>query len=229
MGRFSRNDDSFTIFDQDILWKSTVIICGLGGGGGVIAELLARLGIGNFILIDGDNFELSNLNRQIGAVENTLGGLKVEITANRLKQINSNISVKTCPLYLNQDNYKVLLEPLIYKAHTILIDCVDGYENKKVIEDITKNLSIPYVSGGNGIDTCISTLVSNKHTNSWLKKPKEGEVLTHSKPTLVWIQAAMQAQLAINYLLNKDIQYDKLFIYNLTTHNSIVCNYEDLV
>ena len=81
---FERNADNYSLRDQLALHKATVAVCGLGGGGGYVAEILARTGVGKFILIDGDCFEDSNRNRQIGALGSTLGRLKVEVVGVRL-------------------------------------------------------------------------------------------------------------------------------------------------
>lgn len=69
---FERNADNYTLREQAALYRATVAVCGLGGGGGWVAEILARTGIGHFILIDGDRYEESNRNRQIGALGSTL-------------------------------------------------------------------------------------------------------------------------------------------------------------
>ena len=58
---------NFNLQDQKILNNQIVTVIGCGGNGGYIIEFLARLGVKKLILFDGDNFELSNINRQIGA------------------------------------------------------------------------------------------------------------------------------------------------------------------
>lgn len=65
-----------------------VLVVGVGGVGGHAAENIARAGIGNLTLIDGDNVDISNCNRQIIALHSTIGSLKAEILADRCKDIN---------------------------------------------------------------------------------------------------------------------------------------------
>ena len=101
---FERNIDAYSIWDQEKLWKSTVVIIGIGGGGGVVAELLARTGIGHIVLVDGDKFEESNLNRQIFATQDTIGISKVEAAKKRLLSINPYINVEIYPTFLSKDN-----------------------------------------------------------------------------------------------------------------------------
>ncbi len=75
------------------LKQSTVAVTGLGGVGGYAAEALARSGVGTLYLYDNDAFSPSNLNRQIGATVATIGRLKTEVMAERIKQINPEINV----------------------------------------------------------------------------------------------------------------------------------------
>ena len=97
---FERNADNYSLRDQLALHKATVAVCGLGGGGGYVAEILARTGVGKFILIDGDCFEDSNRNRQIGALGSTLGRLKVEVMAERLRDVSPWVSVSAHPAFI---------------------------------------------------------------------------------------------------------------------------------
>jgi molybdopterin/thiamine biosynthesis adenylyltransferase len=88
--------------EQERLCVSQVAVLGLGGVGGVAAELLARAGIGRLNLCDVDEFEASNLNRQVGALHSTLGKPKTEVMAQRLRNINPNLSITlNDPLNLN--------------------------------------------------------------------------------------------------------------------------------
>ena len=78
-------------FDQasiDKVRNTTFAISGLGGVGAITAELLARWGVKRFRLLDMDRYESSNLNRQLFATANTLGRYKVEVTRDRIKEIN---------------------------------------------------------------------------------------------------------------------------------------------
>lgn len=73
--------------------NAKVIIFGVGGVGSYTAEALARVGIGEIILVDGDVISISNINRQIHATHNTVGQLKVEAMKQRILEINPNIKV----------------------------------------------------------------------------------------------------------------------------------------
>lgn len=74
--------------EQAAVARARVSVLGQGGVGGVAAELLARAGVGGLTICDGDRFEASNLNRQVGAASSTLGRAKAEVMAERLADIN---------------------------------------------------------------------------------------------------------------------------------------------
>ena len=77
------------------LQNSTVAIFGIGGVGSFTAEALARSGVGHLILIDKDNIDVTNINRQIHALTSTVGKSKVEVMRERILQINPAAEVET--------------------------------------------------------------------------------------------------------------------------------------
>lgn len=78
--RYKQNqDDIFTENLQNQLLTKTISIIGCGGQGGYIAEFIARLGVKAIYLWDGDKYERSNLNRQIGCLENNIGEYKSSV------------------------------------------------------------------------------------------------------------------------------------------------------
>ena len=81
------------------LASARVAIFGVGGVGGYVAEALARAGVGAIDLIDNDTVSLSNLNRQIIALHSTVGRLKVEVMAERIRDINPDCRVRALPLF----------------------------------------------------------------------------------------------------------------------------------
>ena len=91
--RYLRNIGSIGVEGQAKLLRSTVAVCGAGGLGGTMTELLARQGVGHLVLIDHDRFVENNLNRQIMATEEDLRKSKVKVAAERVKRINSAVIV----------------------------------------------------------------------------------------------------------------------------------------
>lgn len=106
-----------------------VLIVGVGGVGGACFEALVRLGVGRFTLIDGDSFDISNLNRQILSNQNNIGHSKVLEADLRAKSINPNILIKTHEIFLNEANIDVLE----YGEYDYIIDCCDTMSTKLLL------------------------------------------------------------------------------------------------
>jgi len=106
--------------EQDILKSSSVFIPGVGGMGGIVAACLARSGVENFILADIDEFELSNLNRQIFANLNSVGKSKAETTKVELQKINPNIKVT-----LYNETWVNHLNDILPKVDVVVNGCDD--------------------------------------------------------------------------------------------------------
>ena len=102
--RYERNFSTINYSEQIKLLKSRVAVIGCGGLGGNIVELLARLGIGELTLVDGDGFSENNLNRQLLCREENLGHNKAETAAERIRLINSSIRTKIFPKFIDSEN-----------------------------------------------------------------------------------------------------------------------------
>lgn len=108
------------------LSESTVTIVGLGAVGGYAMEALARAGVGHLRLVDFDIIQLTNINRQILALEPDMGKPKVEVAAKRVKAINPHCQVESLQLFAADDTLDIILSP----APDILIDAIDSMNPK---------------------------------------------------------------------------------------------------
>lgn len=88
-----RNYGIFTPEEQEKIKKAKILIVGCGGVGGTLAVILARGGVGNFTLVDFDDYEITNMNRQIGCFVDTLGKNKAEVLNGEILRINPTASV----------------------------------------------------------------------------------------------------------------------------------------
>lgn len=109
----------------DKIFNKSVMIIGIGGVGGYVCEALARAGVSNFILIDNDTVSISNLNRQIIALNSTIGQPKVEVMKNRILDINPNANVVTQQIFLTQQ----IVETMEFDVDYV-IDCIDNVSAK---------------------------------------------------------------------------------------------------
>ena len=94
MKRFVRTEALLGKEKMENLYKSTVMIIGLGAVGGYVLEGMARAGIGHLILVDFDSFDETNINRQILALTSTLGRKKTEVAKERVAEINPDCYVE---------------------------------------------------------------------------------------------------------------------------------------
>ena len=106
--RFSRLEKLIGEDKLTSLSKKSVLILGVGGVGGYVAESLARSGIGTLILVDFDTIDESNINRQIIALDSTIGLKKVDVLEKRIKEINNDINVIKIDKFIDSENYVLL-------------------------------------------------------------------------------------------------------------------------
>lgn len=133
------------------LANSKVAIFGLGGVGSFVAESLARSGIENFVLVDKDVIDITNINRQIIATTSTIGKDKVEVMKNRIIDINPNANVKTYKrFFLPQTSHEMIDNSIDY-----IVDAIDTVTAKIELVVIANKLNIPIISAmgtGNKLD-----------------------------------------------------------------------------
>lgn len=105
--------------------QARVVVAGLGGVGSWAAEALARTGIGHLILVDFDHIAESNTNRQLHALEGQYGKAKVQAMSERIRQINPNIQLTVCDVFLEPKNLDVLIP-----ADALVLDATDSVQTK---------------------------------------------------------------------------------------------------
>jgi len=139
--RYTRNMATFSTEDQHRLLNCTACIVGVGGLGGGVAEMLARIGVGRLRLVDGDHFEGSNLNRQRFADAASLGQPKVRVARERLAAINPATEVIALSERLTADN-----GPAIIGDADIAIDCLDTLQARLDLQTACRGKNIPMIS-----------------------------------------------------------------------------------
>ncbi|WP_027400414.1 HesA/MoeB/ThiF family protein [Anaerovorax odorimutans] len=140
--RYNRN--LMTLSPEENLQLKNFKICvvGCGGLGGYIIELLGRLGIGSITAIDGDVFDVTNLNRQLLSTENSIGKSKAYSARERMKTVNSEVKVIAVDEFLTDENCNNLI-----KGHDVVVDALDNMPARKILEKYCEELNIPMVHG----------------------------------------------------------------------------------
>ena len=150
INQFSRTE---LIIGTDSIIKlknSKVAIFGIGGVGSFVLEGLVRAGVGKFILVDKDEVDITNLNRQIIATHKTIGKSKVEVAKERILEINPNAEAKVYKEFFLPETEGILNETIDY-----IIDCVDTVTAKVELVVRANKLNIPIISAmgtGNKLD-----------------------------------------------------------------------------
>ena len=125
------------------LSRATVFVAGLGGVGGYALELLARAGVGGFVIADGDAVEASNCNRQLIATAETIGMSKTSCWSRRLKSIYSDIRVREIPEFLNGGNIPGHLDAAPVDC---ILDAIDDVNGKAALLAEAAARKLPAVS-----------------------------------------------------------------------------------
>ena len=131
------------------LRSSRVALFGVGGVGSAAAEALARGGIGNIDIIDNDTVSVTNINRQLCALDSTVGRLKVDVVAERLKDIAPDINVRPIALFFLPDTEFDL------SGYDYIIDAIDTVSAKIEIAQRAERAGVPHIScmgTGNKLD-----------------------------------------------------------------------------
>ena len=150
--------------DEAMQFRSkTVLILGVGGVGGYVVEALARCGISTLILVDYDIVDITNINRQLVALDSTIGKKKVDLFENRIKDINAQCKVIKIDQRIDSDNY---LELFQYKIDFIA-DCCDDIRVKKCIIEYALENHINIISSmglGNRMNPSMLEIIDIRKT-----------------------------------------------------------------
>ncbi len=126
MMRFARTMQLIGEEGLERLQGATVAVFGLGAVGSYVVEALARAGVGNLVLFDHDSVSRSNINRQLFALESTVGRPKAEVAQARVLDINPACKVEARMVFVDGENVSGLLEP----RFDVVVDAIDGVNSK---------------------------------------------------------------------------------------------------
>ena len=219
--RYDRNFNTLSLEEQKKLGTSNVIVIGLGGLGGSVCEMLARVGIGHLTLIDGDVFEASNLNRQLLSEERLIGFPKAQAAKNRVNAINSEVKVRYFIEYVDESN---MYERI--KDADVVMDCLDSIDTRFKLQKAAQKASIPIVSGAiAGVAGQVTTIFPDDkgyeliYGKKGRKQSKGVETRTGNIAYCAFFVAALQSSECLKVLLDRgDILRNKLLIAELWTN-----------
>lgn len=164
MEEFSREIKLIGQENFEKLKNSKVILFGVGGVGGYVLESLARSGIENITVVDFDTVSESNLNRQIIALQTTIGKYKVDVAKERVKNINPNCNVVAIKEKLTKEN----IDRFNFSCYDFVIDAIDMVTSKLLIIEKAKKENVEVIScmgTGNKLDATQLRICDISKTN----------------------------------------------------------------
>ncbi len=126
MNQFARTEQLIGSAAMKIIKQSTVAVFGLGAVGSYATEALARTGVGSLHLIDFDKVDASNINRQLFALNSTIGRQKSILAKERVEDINPECKVHVHSSFINAQS----LETLLSESFDVVVDAIDGLNSK---------------------------------------------------------------------------------------------------
>ncbi len=207
---------------QEKLKRSSVLLIGAGGLGSPAALYLAAAGVGRLGIVDPDNVELSNLQRQIIHKDETIGKSKLDSAALTLRAVNPYVELELHPFFLNPDNAEDL-----FSQYDVILDGSDNFPTRFLSNDCAFFLKKPLVYGAiNRFEgqlavfaphlggPCYRCLVPNLPGPGAVPNCAEAGVLG----VLPGIIGSLQAMEALKIILQiGEIPLGKLFVYNALT------------
>ena len=108
------------------LKNANVLVVGVGGVGSFAAEFLARAGVGNITIVDGDVVDITNINRQLPALHSTVGMTKIDVVGDRLMDINPELNLTKVQEFLSPERAFEIVE----EKYDYVLDCIDSVTPK---------------------------------------------------------------------------------------------------
>lgn len=201
------------LVDQEKLKSATVLIGGVGGLGSFASLYLTLAGVGTLILVDRDQVEESNLNRQLLYHSSDIGRYKVEVAAERLKEVNEDVRVMPVKAVIDE----TFRAP---RSFDVVIDGMDNIEGRYALEEIAMRENVPYIFGA--VEGYMGMVTFIDSTTRRLKDffhplDKKGTQVLGATAGMV---ASIQILEALKYLSGRgDLLKNKLLIYDALSTN----------
>jgi tRNA A37 threonylcarbamoyladenosine dehydratase len=140
--RFNRLEILFGQKGVNRLANASIAVFGLGGVGSFAVEALIRSGVGRLTLIDFDTIDITNINRQLHATDDTVGRPKVQVMSERCLNINPNAKIEPILDFFTVDNSSELLD----RGYDYVLDCIDHVTAKLTLIEESRKKNIPIIA-----------------------------------------------------------------------------------
>ena len=214
---FKRNIGTLTAEQQAVLHMQRAAVVGCGGLGGLLADFLARVGVGHLVLIDGDSFEVTNANRQILYNKHTVGKNKALVGKKHIEDLGLGTSVLAHPVFLTRENGENLL-----KGCDLVLDALDSVQSRLMLEALCESSGLTIIHGGVGEWAGQAAVVrpGSKFHRRFYGNSALGQASTIAPA--VGMAASLEAALAVRFLLGLPCPENTLIAFDLNRFD-ILC------
>ena len=140
--RYARNIPALTEEACSLLRTKRALVVGCGGLGGHIIDQLTRVGIGNLRVVDGDVFDVTNLNRQLLSQVPLLGTSKARAAADHIARVNPDVTAEAVDAFMTEENVRQLIA-----GCDVVLDALDNISSRRLLAAACEEAGIPYVYG----------------------------------------------------------------------------------
>lgn len=197
--------------DQYLLGKKKIAILGLGGLGGYLAHGALRLGVRKMILIDGDVFDDSNINRQLFCTGETLGKYKVEVVKNALLAIDPGADIR-----IYKKRIQSVEDADLFDNVDLILDGLDSISSRYLLMEIAMKKNVPLIHGAiGGFEAQLAFLEPDKDRMKTIY-PWEEEISSANLSFVPSFLASLQVKMMLEYfLLREDLEKNTLIRIDL--------------
>jgi molybdopterin/thiamine biosynthesis adenylyltransferase len=195
---FTRNIGTLTQLQQHKLRTANVTVIGCGGLGGYVIEELARSGVGQLNICDPDCFTASNINRQLNALQSTIGVNKAQAALERVSFIHTMTLINSFPVCFQKASAD------LFNQADVVIDCLDSAPERVELADLCLAKKLPLVHGAVvgwygqvGVQTTGSPLVRKLYSSTDKDKVSTLSVLSCSVALVASLQVAETIKLLV--------------------------------
>ena len=209
--RYARNIPALTEAECLSLVEKRALIVGCGGLGGHILDQLARIGVGFLRVVDGDVFEVSNLNRQLLSAPSLLGVSKARAAADHVRRVNPDVTVEAVEAFLNASNVRELIA-----GCDVVLDALDNIPSRRLLAEACAEAGIPYVYGA--IQGWVAQAAISMPGDRLIETLFPAEVEIRDKSVLSFtpaLCASMQTALCVKLLVGRPVETGTICYFDL--------------
>ena len=209
--RYARNCPALTEEESVALGRKRVLVVGCGGLGGHIIDQLARIGVGMLRVVDGDVFEVSNLNRQLLSQVPLLGISKAKASAEHIARVNPDITVEAVEAFMTEENVRSLIA-----GCDAVLDALDNIPGRRILAAACEEAGIPYIYGA--IQGWVAQAGISMPGDHLIETLFPAEVEIRDKSVLSFtpaLCASMQCALCVKLLTGRPVKTGTIYYFDL--------------